>query len=96
MAEYRLSPAAEMDLEKIWQYTCEQWGKEQALLYIDHLNTTFETLAKSPLSAPSCNDIRAGYRRCHVEKHTIYYQVTAYGVAIIRVLHERMDSVRHL
>lgn len=26
MAEYRLSPAAEIDLESIWLYTQEQWG----------------------------------------------------------------------
>ena len=30
MAEYRLSPAAERDLESIWKYTREEWGLEQA------------------------------------------------------------------
>ena len=30
MAEYRLSPAAERDLEEIWQYTHREWGLEQA------------------------------------------------------------------
>ena len=30
MAEYRLSPAAERDLEGIWIYTRKEWGLEQA------------------------------------------------------------------
>ena len=34
MAEYRLSPAAERDLELIWTYTVRQWGVEQADLYV--------------------------------------------------------------
>jgi toxin ParE1/3/4 len=29
MAEYRLSPAAERDLEGIWKYTRREWGLEQ-------------------------------------------------------------------
>ena len=29
MAEYRLTPAAESDLESIWEYTREKWGIEQ-------------------------------------------------------------------
>lgn len=35
MAEYRLSPAAERDLEGIWTYTAQQWGAKQADQYID-------------------------------------------------------------
>lgn len=43
MAEYRLSPAAERDLEGIWTYTAQQWGAKQADQYIDILTTTFQT-----------------------------------------------------
>jgi toxin ParE1/3/4 len=35
MAEFRLTPAAERDLEGIWDYTQEQWGDEQADRYLD-------------------------------------------------------------
>jgi toxin ParE1/3/4 len=30
MAEYRLSPAAERDLEVIWKYTRAEWDVDQA------------------------------------------------------------------
>lgn len=48
------------------------------------------------MMAPTCDDIRAGYRRRHVERHTVYFTIAPYGVAIVRVLHQRMDAARHL
>lgn len=37
MAEYRLTPAAEYDLEAIWTHTIQQWDVEQANRYTDFL-----------------------------------------------------------
>jgi toxin ParE1/3/4 len=96
MAEYRLTPAAEDDLEAIWVYTLQQWGVEQGSRYIDFLMAAFAELAQSPKIAPACDHIRPGYRRWRVERHMIYFRVTNYGIAVIRVLHDRMDAPRHL
>lgn len=96
MAEYRLSPAAESDLERIWLYTRAQWGNEQSHRYIDHLINTFAALADAPQSATACDHIRAGYRCRRVERHMIYFRMESYGIAIIRVLHDRMDAEQHL
>jgi len=96
MAEYRLTPAAEGDLEAIWSYTARQWGLDQANRYIDILTSAFSQLAEHPKKAPTCDTIRPGYRRCSVEQHMIYFRITAYGIAIIRVLHDRMEAQRNL
>jgi toxin ParE1/3/4 len=96
MAEYRLTPAAERDLESIWTYTVEQWGIEQANRYTDFLTAAFAELAQSPEAAPACDYIRPGYRRRSVERHMIYFRITSYGIAVIRILHDRMDALRHL
>ena len=96
MAEYRLTPAAERDLEAIWIYTLRKWGLEQADRYIDILTATFTELAQSPKTAPACDQICPGYRRRSVERHIIYFRITTYGIAIVRVLHDRMDAPRHL
>ena len=96
MAEYRLTPAAERDLEEIWRYTRRTWGIEQAERYIDTLNNAFAELAQFPQRAPACDHIRRGYRRAAIESHVIYFRVSEHGVDIIRVLHERMDAPRHL
>jgi toxin ParE1/3/4 len=53
-------------------------------------------IAESPKLAPACDHIRHGYRRRNVERHMVYFRPTDYGIAIIRVLHERMDAPRHL
>jgi toxin ParE1/3/4 len=60
MAEYRLSPAAERDLEGIWKYTRREWGLEQAERYTDLLTAAFQVLAEAPKSAPECSHIRQG------------------------------------
>ena len=96
MAEYRLSPAAERDLEGIWTYTAQQWGAKQADQYIDILTTTFSDLAKHPKTAPTCDHIRDGYRRRSIVHHMIYLRITTYGISIVRILHDRMDAPHKL
>ena len=96
MAEYRLTPAAERDLEKIWRYTQRTWGIEQAGRYIDTLNSAFAELAQHPQRAPACDHIRRGYRMAVIESHVIYFRIAVYGADIIRVLHERIDAPRRL
>ena len=96
MAEYRLAPAAERDLETIWTHTRQQWGVEQANRYIDILTAAFAELAQSPKIAPACDHVRPGYRRRNVERHMIYFRITTYGIAVVRILHDRMDTPRHL
>jgi toxin ParE1/3/4 len=60
------------------------------------LTTAFAELAQQPMSAQSCEHIRVGYRRRNVVRHMIYFRMTDYGIAIIRILHEKMDASRHL
>ena len=96
MSEVRLTPAARRDLEGIWRYTRQQWGVEQANRYIDVLTEAFQVLADSPKSAPSCDHIRSGYRHRSIGRHVVYFKVLPYGIAVVRVLHERMDIARHL
>ena len=96
MAEYRLTPAAERDLEHIWLHTRQQWSTDQADRYAEILANAFAELVGSPKTAPSCDHIRRGYRRRNVERHMIYFRVTDYGINIVRVLHDRMDAPRHI
>ncbi|MBU0499372.1 MAG: type II toxin-antitoxin system RelE/ParE family toxin [Gammaproteobacteria bacterium] len=96
MTEYRLSPAAERDLEAIFIFTAKRWGIEQANRYTDFLIAAFVRLSQSPMRATVCDNIRPGYRRLGVERHVIYFRITSYGIAVVRILHDRMDAQRHL
>lgn len=95
MTEYRLAPAAERDLEGIWRHTAKEWGIAQAHRYTDKLTATFAELAEAPKTAPACDHIRPGYRRRNVERHVIYFRITGHGIAVVRILHDRMDVLRH-
>jgi toxin ParE1/3/4 len=96
MAEYRLAPAAEQDIEGIWTYTFQHWGVDQANRYTDMLMSVFNELTQAPRTAPACDHIRPGYRRQSVERHMIYFRITNYGIAVVRILHDRMDASRYL
>lgn len=96
MAEYRLSPKAQHDLDELFDYTVARWGFEQATRYTDRVEGACVDLAAAPLRAQDCGHVRPGYRRRGVGQHVIYFRPTAYGIAVMRILHERMDVARHL
>ena len=96
MAEFRLAPRAQRDLDAIFDYTVSQWGLAQALLYTDLIEAACASLAEAPLQSQDCALIRTRYRRRNVEQRVIYFSQTQYGIAVIRILHQRMDATRHL
>lgn len=96
MAEYRLSPAAQDDLDGIFDYTAQQWGFEQAIRYTQAIADACARLAAAPLQSRDCGHIRPTYRCAAVGRHMLYFRVEDYGIAIVRILHVRMDAPRHL
>ncbi|MDN5864430.1 MAG: type II toxin-antitoxin system RelE/ParE family toxin [Gammaproteobacteria bacterium] len=92
----RLSPGAQSDLDGIFEYTVRQWGLEQAVRYTKMIGNICTALAEDPARAQGCDYIRTGYRRGAVGRHVIYFRVADYGIAVIRILHRRMDAPRHL
>lgn len=96
MAEYRLSPRAQRDLDGVFDYTVAKWGLTQAMRYTDLIEAACANLAEAPQQAQGCTNIRPGYRRRSVEQHVIYFRPAPYGIAVVRILHQRMDAARHL
>ncbi len=97
MSQYLLSPAAQSDLEQIWDYTRGRWGVDQAEEYLRELQRAIERAAANPRIGRACDEIRPGYRKHAAGSRTLFYQVTAEAVIdVVRVLHQRMDVDRHL
>ncbi len=94
--EYRLRPEAGADMARVWLYTRDKWGLQQANAYTDELTAAFALFAKAPKRAPACDHIRQGYRFAKTGRHVIYFRETDYGIEIVRVLHDRMLPSRHL
>lgn len=90
---YLLSPAAQADLEQIWDYTAGRWGVDQAEEYVRELQYVIERVAANPRIGRSCDDIRRGYRKLSAGSHTLFYRLATDGVVnVVRVLHQRMDT----
>jgi toxin ParE1/3/4 len=96
MASFRLTKLAKADLRSIGRYTEKTWGREQRNRYLAQLDGSFHALANNPEKGRSCDEIRQGYRKYQVGRHLVFYRPAEGGIAIIRILHERMDIDAHL
>lgn len=89
--KYRLSKSAENDLSGIWDYTVRTWGETQAESYLNQLESRFLDLAADPSQGRPRPDVDGEYLCYHEGRHLIFYLPQEGGIAIARVLHERMD-----
>ncbi|HEX3943930.1 MAG TPA: type II toxin-antitoxin system RelE/ParE family toxin [Rhizomicrobium sp.] len=96
MRRYRLSPAAQSDLDEIWTYSADHWGMDRADRYIRDLIGAVGKIAGGKWRGSACDDIRPGYFRCACESHVIFYRLTAGTVDVVRILHQRMDFTQRL
>ena len=96
MGRYTLSPAAQADLENIWDYTVERWGEAQAEDYTRNIQAACEALSEGTMIIRSAEEVRAGYRKVAVGSHVMFFRMGSGVVEIIRILHQSMDVERHL
>jgi toxin ParE1/3/4 len=94
--DFVLSPAAELDLDDVWDYSAENWGLNQAERYIRMIQDTIIGLAQGTQPSQSAGHVRAGYRRVLVGSHVVFFKETSELIDVIRILHQRMDPSQHL
>ncbi|KTC95613.1 type II toxin-antitoxin system RelE/ParE family toxin [Legionella erythra] len=93
---YRLYPKAIEDLQSIYLYSIGEFGTQKTDDYILAIEAGFQYLADDPLISRKCDYIRQDLRAFNVGSHVIFFKMTHYGIAVIRVLHQSMDFSRHL
>ena len=97
MTGYLLSPAAQADLEQIWEHIARNWGEDQAARYTLGIRDACRALTEGHRQGRPIDDIRPGYRKLTVRSHVLFYRVTDAGlIDVIRILHQRMDVAVHL
>jgi toxin ParE1/3/4 len=96
MAVYSLSSKAATDLDGIYEYTILNFGLEQARSYLLGLHERFEALAEHPMQGRSAKEFAPELRRFDYQSHIVFYLPKDQGVRIVRVLHQSMDTKRHL
>lgn len=95
MKALTFSPAAEADIEAIWDYSADNWGPDQADRYTDEIRAACHALATGQKQGTTV-DIRSGYLKCLTGSHVIYFRDQGDHLEIIRVLHGKQDTERHL
>jgi toxin ParE1/3/4 len=69
---------------------------EQARSYLLGLHERFEALAEHPMQGRSAKEFAPELRRFDYQSHIVFYLPKDQGVRIVRVLHQSMDTKRHL
>lgn len=87
---------ARSDIKKIWKYSYDNFGVDQADKYFDELDSGMKTILENPLIGVSCDYIRSGYRQFKVNEHYIFYRISTKTIHIVRVLHDSMQASNHL
>jgi toxin ParE1/3/4 len=96
VTDYVLSRRAEADLDEIWDFSANTWGRDQANRYVEVLRDDMRRLASDPSRGRTVTFGRGTYHRYKSGSHVIFYRAIARGVRIVRILHESMDHKRHL
>jgi len=75
MEHYILSQKTEEDIESIYDFGKEKFGKDQALNYLIELRSHFELLLKNPGIGKLLDEIKVGLFSFSCQSHTIFYRV---------------------
>jgi toxin ParE1/3/4 len=96
MKKYTTSGKSDRDITDIYKYTAVNFGFAQAGAYLEGLYQRFALLGENPGIGQAFSIGKKTYRRFEYESHMIFYKKRAKDILIVRVLHERMDTKRHL
>ncbi len=96
MSSVLIKPEAENDLTKIFEYTFNNWGLDQAEKYQDELYHGIQLIANQTKLGKEYSFTNLPYRYFHVNRHLIFYRITDKECVVIRILHDRMDIIEHL
>lgn len=88
---YALRELARADLEAIWVYMVEQWGREQAERYLQGLFDFFEELSANPRLGRERDDVKVGYRSFPQGRHVVFYVIASAGIEVIGIVHQSAD-----
>lgn len=97
MKNYILTRKAEEDIREIWNYTAEEWDKEQAENYLSGLEDKIIRASETPEAiARDRTEIEDGYMSFLYESHVVFFKRKLDQIEVIRVLHQRMDIPKRL
>jgi len=83
---------ATADLDQIWDYTEQTWGREQAVRYASEIVTQCGALVDGEI-VPQEIRLKSGrFLRLRSGSHFIFLRDMPNELQVIRILHERQDA----
>lgn len=95
MKGYRLTVAAQKDMDQLLDRGIDDYGVDAAVEYYDKIARRFIELAEQPRLYPEVNEIRVGYRRTVCGIHSIYYRADPEEIVIARISNKQ-DPLKQL
>jgi toxin ParE1/3/4 len=93
---FHVSKPAGKDLVEIWTYSQQQWGTQQADLYLESLALRMAWLTENRELWRTRQAVKEGVFSYLENRHVIYFAAARKGINILRVLHYRMDPGQRL
>lgn len=90
---YRLTPAAQVDLDDIWETTVAQWSVDQAEAYLRGLWKTLDVLIFQPKIARERHEIVPPVRLHPYRSHVIIYRIEGDFIEVVRLVHHRRNWI---
>ena len=91
---FELSQQAKEDFRDILSYTLTTWGESQLAKYRASINDALHVILQNPSAGrPS---VKPTLKVLAVEHHRIFYRTIDDTIYVVRILHKRMDTSRHL
>lgn len=87
---------AESDIKEIYKYSFVNFGEAQAEKYHVGLEEKFRAILEKTAHNQDYSFIAKGLKRANFQNHAIYYRIDGTELTIVRVLHQKMDELRHL
>jgi toxin ParE1/3/4 len=94
MKAIAFSPAAEVDIDEIWDYSADRWGPDQADNYIDAIRDACYALAQATKHGRPAK-VLPDVQKYLCGSHVVYFLDDSTHLDVIRVLHQRQDAERH-
>ena len=96
MTEVLFSTDSKNDLKGVVRFTRKEWGKEQAVDYVNGLKRQAKKLAESPDIGKKRDNMANGVLSFPYVSHILFYIVESHGITIVRVLHKSQNLTTHL
>ena len=87
----KISPAAQADIRRIFVYTEEKWGEQQAIKMTQLIQNSVMQVQEFPLLATKTDKSGVYIKRIAKLPLGLVYQVSADQVKILQLLHDKQD-----